>query len=183
MVPTKKFLSAASLIGAGLALGLLLSACGLGRDSGSDGGAIRDPVVAATVNGRPIYIEDVRAHAVARGLLQEGEDLDANSDAFYFALEELIQFRLFSMEAEARGLDREPDVRRQLENARERVLAASIYEEIDQHATDPDAIERLYRENASRLGQGTEVHLRHIRFETREAADAARRRLEQGERF
>src|SRR5215468_9646396 len=83
-----------------------LSGCGLGRDNSGDNGSVRNPVVAATVNGRAIYVEDVRAHAVARGLLQEGEDLDANSDAFYFALEELIQVRLFAMEAEARGLDR-----------------------------------------------------------------------------
>jgi peptidyl-prolyl cis-trans isomerase C len=177
-------LFAAACAAGGLALGLLLSGCGLGRNSEGGGGAgVSDPVVAATVNGRPIYIEDVRTHAVQRGLLQEGEDLDANSDAFYFALEELIQFRLFSMEAEARGLDREPDVRRRLENARERVLAAAIYEDVDERATDPAAIERLYRENTSRLGQGQEVHLRHIQFETREAADAAKRRLDQGERF
>ncbi|MEJ0059222.1 MAG: peptidylprolyl isomerase [Terricaulis sp.] len=167
----------------GLAVGLVLSGCGLGRNSGSDGSGLTDPVVAATVNGRPIYIEDVRAHAVQRGILQEGEDLDANSDAFYFALEELIQFRLFAMEAEARGLDREPDVRRRLENARERVLAAAIYEEVDARATDQDAIERLYRENTARLGQGQEIHLRHIQFDTREAAEAAKRRLDQGERF
>jgi peptidyl-prolyl cis-trans isomerase C len=136
-----------------------------------------------TVNGRPIYIEDVRTYAVARGWLRETEDLDANSDAFYLALEELIQMRLFAMEAEARGIDRRTDVRRQIENARERVLANSIYEEIDSRANDPEAIERLYRENASRLGQGEEVHLRHIQFPTREAADAAKRRLDQGERF
>jgi peptidyl-prolyl cis-trans isomerase C len=166
-----------------LILAAFLAGCGLGRDNGGDGGAINDPVVAATVNGRPIYIEDVRAHAVARGLLQEGEDLDANSDAFFFALEELIQVRLFAMEAEARGLDRDPHVRRQLENARERVLAASIYEEIDQRAVDPAAIERLYRENSSRLGGGQEVRLRMIRFATREEADSALRRLNQGERF
>lgn len=168
---------------AGLALGLTLASCGLGRNAQDDGSGLTDPVVAATVNGRPIYNEDVRTHAVSRGLLEEGEDLDANSDAFYFALEELIQFRLFSMEAEARGLDREGHVRRELENARERVLAAAVYDEIDARATDPNEIERLYRENASRLGQGTEIHLRHIQFETREAADAAKRRLDQGERF
>jgi peptidyl-prolyl cis-trans isomerase C len=183
MAISKKFLSAAGLIAIGLAVGLTLSGCGLGRNNGGDNGSVRDPVVAATVNGRPIYVEDVRSHAVARNFLQEGEDLDANSDAFYLALDELIQFRLFAMEAEARGLDREPDVRRQLENARERVLAASIYEEIDQQATDPDAIRRLYEENAGRLGQGTEIHLRHIQFNSREAADAAKRRLDNGERF
>jgi peptidyl-prolyl cis-trans isomerase C len=183
MAPSRKILSAAGLIGLGLAIGLVLSGCGLGRDNGGDTGRIRDPVVAATVNGRPIYIEDVRAHAVARGFMREGEDLDANSDAFYQALDELIQARLFAMEAEARGLDRQADIRRQLDNARELVLANAIYEEIDQHATDPAAIERLYRENASRLGQGAEIHLRHIQFNTREAADAAKRRLDSGERF
>lgn len=166
-----------------LVLALALAACGLGRSPESDGQGVTNPIVAATVNGRPIYVEDVRAYAVARGWLQETEDLDANSDAFYVALEELIEVRLFAMEAEARGLDREPDVRRKLENARERVLANSIYEEIDQRAVDPEAVERLYRENAGRLGQGEEIHLRHIQFETREAADAAKRRLEQGERF
>jgi peptidyl-prolyl cis-trans isomerase C len=164
-----------------LAIGL--AGCGLGRDQSGDSGTVRNPIVAATVNGRPIYVEDVRAHAVARGLLQEGQDLDANSDAFYFALEELIQVRLFAMEAEARGLDRQPDVRRQLENAREQVLAQAVYEEIDERATNPQAIERLYSDNAARLGQGQEVHLRHIQFDTREAADAAKRRLGHGERF
>lgn len=162
---------------------LALSGCGLGRDNAGDSNGVRDPIVAATVNGRPIYVEDVRNYAVQRGWLQETEDLDANSDAANQALEELIQIRLFAMEAEARGLDRQADIRRQLENARERVLAAAIYEEIAQKANDPETIERLYRDNASRLGQGDEVHLRHIQFATREAADAAKRRLEQGERF
>lgn len=170
-------------VGLFLALALALSACGLGRDSAEDGSQDVSPIVAATVNGRPIYVEDVRAYAVARGWLQETEDLDANSDAFFMALEELIQIRLFAMEAETRGLDREPETRRQLENARERVLANSIYDEIDQRANDPEAIERLYRENINRLGEGEEVQLRHIQFDTREAADAAKRRLEQGERF
>lgn len=166
-----------------LFIAFALAACGLGRENKGEGGEIHNPIVAATVNGRPIYVEDVRSHAVARGWLQETEDLDANSDAFYLALEELIEVRLFAMEAEARGLDRDGAVRRQLENARERVLANAIYEELDQHAVDPEAVERLYRENASRLGQGEEVHLRHIQFETKEAADAAKRRLDQGERF
>jgi len=157
----------APLFAALFALTLGLAGCGLGRDQSGDSGAVRNPIVAATVNGRPIYVEDVRAHAVARGLLQEGQDLDANSDAFYFALEELIQVRLFAMEAEARGLDRQPDVRRQLENAREQVLAQAVYEEIDERATNQQAIERLYNENTGRLGQGQEVHLRHIQFDTR----------------
>jgi peptidyl-prolyl cis-trans isomerase C len=170
-------------LAAGLILALALSACGLGRNSDQDGAGVSDPIVAATVNGRPIYVEDVRARAVQVGRLQEGEDLSANSDAFYLTLEELIQIRLFAMEAEARGLDREADVRRRLENAREQVLAAAIYDDLDNRATDPEAVERLYRENMGRLDQGQEIHLRHMQFESREMADAAKRRLDQGERF
>lgn len=179
MISPKRALLKFALAAAALAV----ASCGLGREPGGDGAGLRDPIVAATVNGRPIYVEDVRAHAVSRGWLDEMEDLDANSDAASLALEELIQIRLFAMEAEARGTDRQPDIRRQLENARERVLAAAIYEEIAARAADPETIERLYRENSNRLGRGDEVHLRHIQFTTREAADAAKRRLDQGERF
>ncbi len=183
MVRLKRAAVAALLAPLLASLTLALAGCGLGQDQATEGGVIRNPIVAATVNGRPIYVEDVRARAVARGWLQETEDLDANSDPFYLALEELIEVRLFAMEAEQRGLDREADVRRQLENTREQVLANAIYEEIDRRAHDPEAIERLYRENVIGLGRGEEVHLRHIQFESREAADAAKRRLDQGEEF
>ncbi len=179
MPPQKRALLKAALFAAAL----VLAGCGLGRDGGRSQDGIDDPVVAATVNGRPIYVEDVRDFAVAQGWMDETADLDANSAVASFALEELIRIRLFAMEAEARGLDRQADVRRRLENVRERVLAAAVYEEIDQAATDTDTIERLYRENSSRLGQGDEVHLRHIQFNSREEADAAKRRLDQGERF
>lgn len=182
MIP-KKFLSGAGLLGMGLAIGLTLSACGLGRDSQGQGEGIRDPVVAATINGRPIYIEDVRSHAVARGLLQEGEDIAANSQAFFQARDELIERRLFAMEAEARGLDRDPAIRRQIEMARDAVLWSAIAEDIYAKANDPETVERLYRENIQRLGRGEQVRIRHIQFETREAADAAKRRLDAGERF
>ena len=182
MIP-KKFLFGASLVGAGLAISLTLSACGLGRDAGSEGEGLRDPIVAATVNGRPIYREDVRAFAVAVGLLEETEDLDGNSQAYEAALDRMIEQRLFAMEAEARGLDREPDIRRRIEVMRDLVLAQAIYEEIDQTASDPERAERLYRQNQHQLGQGAEVRLRHIVFPSREAADAAKRRLDQGERF
>ncbi len=165
-----------------LLLGIGLGSCGLGRND-THTGSIADPVVAATVNGRPIYIEDVRSRAVQLGRLREGEDLNANSDAFYLTLEELIQFRLFSMEAEARGLDRDADVRRHLEIAREQVLASAIYDEIDQHANNTEAIQRLYRENTSQLNQGQEIHLRHIQFASMESAQAAKRRLDRGEQF
>ncbi|MGD9979409.1 MAG: peptidyl-prolyl cis-trans isomerase [Hyphomonadaceae bacterium] len=165
------------------ATALALAGCGLGRDAGSDGEGGPDPIVAATVNGRPIYIEDVRSYAVTRGWLEPTADLDANSTQFDVALDALIQARLFAMEAEAKGHDRRAEIRRQIENAREWVLANSIYDEIDANATNPESVERLYQDYVSQSGQSEEVHLRHIVFPTREAADQAKRRLDQGERF
>lgn len=175
--------AALALAAGALLIGFALGACGLGQNPQGENPSISDPVVAARVNGRPIYIEDVRRRAVQMGRLREGEDLDANSDAFFLTLDEMIEARLFAMEAETRGLDREADVRRQLDLARERVLADAIYEQLDERATDPATIERLYRENTGRLSQGQEIHLRHIQFETQEAAQAAKRRLDQGEAF
>ena len=172
-----------ALAAGALLIGFTLGACGLGQNPGGDRGSISDPVVAARVNGRPIYIEDVRRRAVQTGRLREGEDLDANSDAFFLTLDEMIEARLFSMEAETRGLDRDAGVRRQLDVARERVLADAIYEELDERATDPATIERLYRENTGRLSQGQEIHLRHIQFNSMEEAQAAKRRLDSGEQF
>ena len=162
-----------------------LAGCGLGEQGG--GGARRtqfeDTFIAAKINGRPIYNEDVRAYAVQRGYAQEGAELPTDSDAFHLALDALIERRLFAMEAESRGLDRDPEVRRDIELARERILADAVYREIDERATDSATVERLYRENARRLGEAQEVQLRHIQFDTREAASAARRRLNDGERF
>lgn len=167
------------------ALALAVSGCGLigdGAPKGASSGPA-DPVVAATVNGRPIFREDVRAYAVETNMARDGEDLPEDSDAFHLALNALIEQRLFAMEAERRGLDRTAEVRRALETAREQILARVILREVDDAANDPAVLERLYRENARQLGEPTEVHLRHIQFESRESALAARRRLEGGERF
>ena len=43
--------------------------------------------------------------AVSRGAIKEGEDLDPNSPVFYQVTEDLIETRLFSLEAEARGVE------------------------------------------------------------------------------
>jgi peptidyl-prolyl cis-trans isomerase C len=164
----------------------LLAGCDL-LDRQQGGGTRRthfeDSFVAAKVNGRPITNEDVRIFAVRNGLLRDGEELNTDSDVFHVALDELITQRLFAIDAESRGLDRDPDVRRALEAARERILADAVYAEIDRRATDPRTVERLYRENARQLGRTAEAQIRHILFDTREAALSAKRRLDEGERF
>ncbi|MGE0830754.1 MAG: peptidylprolyl isomerase, partial [Hyphomonadaceae bacterium] len=168
--------------------GALLALGGCGFFGGDTEGGVRetqfeDSFIAAKVNGRPIYNEDVRAFAVTTGRIEDGQELAADSPEYQLALHDLITERLFALEAESRGLDRDPEVRRQLDAARERILASAIFRDIDEKATDQQTIERLYRENARALGEIQEVHIRHIQFDTREAALAARRRLDEGEQF
>ncbi|MBI1188173.1 MAG: hypothetical protein GC206_12735 [Alphaproteobacteria bacterium] len=164
------------------------AAAGVLSCSESDSGGVRetrfdDNSVAAKVNGRPIYHEDVRDFAVRNGRLREGEELTPGSDVYHLALQDLITQRLFAREAETRGLDRDPDVRRALDAARERILASAIYSEIENRATDPDTIERRYKQTIRDIGETPEVLIRHIQLDTREAASAAIRRLNEGERF
>src|SRR3972149_10683950 len=104
----------------------VLSALGLaacGQKAERRGGTLTEPTVAAMVNDKPIYVDDVLAEAVAQGVIKEGEDLDPASPAFYQITEDLIETRLFAIEAEARALAKEPDVRHRLDVARERILA------------------------------------------------------------
>lgn len=160
-----------------------LSGCGMGARHGraKDAGSTAAPIVAATVNGKPIYISDVEAEATVRGMIREGEDFDPTSDQFYQILEDLIETRLFAMEAEKRQLDRNADVRHRLDRARELILAGALNDEIRDTALDEAAVERMYRDQVRLLRNGgPQVHLRDAVFATKEAAQAAKRRLDSG---
>jgi peptidyl-prolyl cis-trans isomerase C len=150
------------------------------RRGGKGDAAGAAPIVAATVNGKPIYISDVEAEATVRGLIREGEEFDPTSDEFYQILEDLIETRLFAMEAETRQLDRNADVRHRLERARELILAGALNDQIRNTALDEAAVERMYREQSRLRRSGREVHLRHALFSTKDAAQAAKRRLDSG---
>ncbi len=166
-------------------MALALAACGPSAQfpNGRPAGPLTDPVVAATVNGKPVYIDDVLAEAVSRGAIKEGEELATTSPVFFQIMEDLIETRLMANEAEARGLDKNGDVRHRLDSARERILANVLNENIAATALRDSAIERMYREQVRLLKQGREVRARHILFDTREAALAAKRRLDNGELF
>lgn len=148
-----------------------------------DKGSAADPIVAATVNGKPIYISDVEAEATVRGMIREGEELDSGSDEFFQVLEDLIETRLFAMEAEKRQLDRSADVRHRLERARELILAGALNDQIRDTALDEGAVERLYRDQVRLLRNSREVHLLQIVLRDRDAAAGAKRRLDAGETF
>lgn len=172
---------AVSLAAAVLVAGLGVSGCGSERKKSSVSGSMAAPIVAATVNGKPIYIADVESEAVAKGIIREGEDFEPNSDVFYQVLEDLIESRLLAMEAERRELDRNADVRHRLERARDLILSSALSEQIRETAIDEAEVEKMYREQVRLLRGKREVHLRHAVFATKDAALAAKRRLDAGQ--
>lgn len=164
---------------------LCAAACGDGTRATRPGdkSSQADPIVAATVNGKPIYISDVEAEAVSMGMVRAGEMFDPASDEFYQLLEDLVERRLLALEAERRQMDRSADVRHRLERARELVLAGALNEQIRDTAIDEGAIERMYREQVRLRRSSREVHLRQIVLRDRDAAIRAKRRLDAGESF
>jgi peptidyl-prolyl cis-trans isomerase C len=167
-----------------LATGVGLTACQGGRKGSGDGKPSLNPIVAVMVNGEPIYISDVEAEAITRRIIAPGEDLVIGSDAFERILDELIDERLLADEAEQRSLDKSADVRHSLERARAAILAGAVTEQIRQTALDESNVERMYRDQTKLLrGKEREVHARQIVVLTRDAAIAAKRRLESGDSF
>lgn len=167
-----------------LCLAAAATACGPSkREVEERAMGVADSVVVARVNGRPIYMEDLTAEAIAQGRLREGEAFDPTNDAYFQVLEDLIETKLLAIEAEARGLDRTVEARRRLDIARERILAGVLYDEIAANALKESAIERMYREQVKLLKVGKEVRGRHILLDSEQAALTAKGRLETGELF
>lgn len=139
--------------------------------------------LAARVGATVITVSEVRREAIARALVEDGEDLPEQSPAFQEALSELIDQRLLALEAARRGLDADREARRRLAAAEERILGNVLVENaIAQSVTDA-AVERVYEEQAQLAPRTTEVRARHILVQSREEAEEAVRILEDGVSF
>lgn len=158
-----------------------LAGCGV-RDSAEtppEPGA----VAVARVAGGTVWNSDVAREAVAQGVIGEGEPLDAGSEQFGPLLEQVVDQRLLAREAERRGLDDDPEVRRRLDAARRQVLGDALVErEVDGAVTEDD-VRRLYAEFRSSQRAVEAVRLRRIVSSTLAEAVAVRRDLAGGAAF
>jgi peptidyl-prolyl cis-trans isomerase C len=140
-------------------------------------------ITAARVGGTVITVSDVRREAVSRELIEDGADLPEDSPVFQEALSELIDQRLLALEAARRGLDQDPEARRRLAAAEERILGNVLVENAIAQSVTDEAVERVYEEQARLAPRSTEVRARHILVESREEAEEAMRILEDGVSF
>lgn len=140
---------------------------------------------AATVNGQIIYVADVELEARMKGVIGEGETLEPTSVEFDEILDQLIEVKLLSMEAVARGIDEEPEARHRLETARDSILGNILLDVISAERIDEAAVRKMYETQVELLEtqMENEARLRHILAPTKDAIDKIAAELKAGADF
>jgi peptidyl-prolyl cis-trans isomerase C len=147
------------LAGVAFAAALALSACA--KDGGERPAQVGDRAV-AKVDGRTVWLSDVRQEAEAQGLIAKGERLEVNSEIFRNTLEQVVDRKLLSAEAVKRGLDRDAATQRRLAAARERVLGDRLVEAVVTDAVSEPAIQGLYKEQVKAAKRAEQIRARQI---------------------
>lgn len=158
------------------------------RDGAGPGEANRAPVdledpILARIEGRYVHLSEIEAAARAAGALREEETLTPQTAFERQLVEAYVEQKLLSRAAMDEGLQRRPDVARQIGAVRDRILAAAFMEERIKTAVTEEAIERLYRRQADVTRLGDEVRARQIVVATQEDAEAVLEALKEGASF
>jgi peptidyl-prolyl cis-trans isomerase C len=134
----------------------------------------------ATVNGIPI--QTALFNYYSRGRLQKNAD-ELTDEEFDLVMEELIEFRLLAVQAEAEGLADTADMAAQLEIQRMEAMArvvASNY--LSENPSTEGELQLAYEQNISALS-GPQFKARHILVDEETDAQQIIDELEQGADF
>jgi peptidyl-prolyl cis-trans isomerase C len=160
---------------------LALSACG--RQSGPQRPPEPGDQPVATVNGQTVWASDVKREAAAQGLIGQGDPLDVSTDTFHQALDELIDRKLLAAEALKRHLDNDPETKRRLAAARERILGDMLVETMAERTVSDSSIRALYNDEVKLSQQVDEFHARQIVAANQADAEAVKKALAAGGSF
>jgi len=169
------------MLGVIVALSLSVAACN--RSGGSDGAPERGDKAAATVDGKTVWVSDVKREAVAQGLIGEGEPLDTSSDVFRQMMEEVIDQRLLAAEAARQKLEKDPAAQRQLAAAKDRVMGDLLIDTTVADAVTEANIRGLFEEQQKLAKRTDEVRARRIVLATPAEAEAVKRLVAAGGSF
>jgi peptidyl-prolyl cis-trans isomerase C len=175
-VPNALALAAVLLIAA-----TLLVACG--DRGGTEGAPAPGDTAVAKVDGKTVWVSDVKREAVAQGLIGEGEPLDVSSDLFRRVLDEVVDQKLLAAEALNRKLDKDPVAQKRLAAARERILGDMLVESVVSDAVNDNAIRGLYQEQLKLAKQSEEIRARQIVLASEAEAQAVQKLLAAGASF
>ena len=167
----------------GIALVLSLGVAGCGRDSGGERAPERGDVAVAKVDGKTVWVSDVKREAIAQGLIGEGEPLDTSSDLFRQMMDEVVDQKLLAAEAVRRKLDKDPAVQRRLAAARDRVMGDLLIDATVADAVTENNIRGLYDEQQKLAKRSEEIRARRIVLATAADAEAVKRLVVAGGSF
>lgn len=138
-----------------------------------------DPVV-ANVNGQKFTYSQVMA--AKEGLPKQFQSAPEDK-VFPVLLNQAVDTYLIEKAAVAAGIENKPEVKKNIEKAKEGVIAqAFILDKIKDKITDA-AIKEKYNEVIKKFPQEKEVHLRHILVDNKETAQSVIKALKNGTDF
>jgi len=140
-----------------------------------------DPnAVVATVNGKAVTEADL---TIAEGDLDQQFSRLPAEQRRAAALSAVIEIRLLANEAEAKGLDKDPEFQRRMEFLKDRALHSQVVEQEVSKAITDDEIRARYDKEIAAAPPVNEVHARHILVKTKEEAEAIIKQLDAGAKF
>lgn len=100
-------------------------------------------------------------------------------------LESLISRELLLREAIRRGIDRRPEVRTRLEQARRSILLEALLRDVAENAPglSEEVLRKYYEENQEGLKTGERVRVRHVLFKDAKRAEEYAAKAKKGEPF
>ena len=155
------------------------------RPGENPGGApidLDDPIL-ARIEGRYVHLSEVAAAARASGALRDDEILTPALAFERDLVKAYVEQRLLARAAGDEGLQRQPQTARQINAARERILAAAYMEQQIAATVTDSAVERLYRAQVGVTRLGDEVRARQIVVNTGEQAESILEKLKAGTSF
>ena len=176
----------ASLAGLGVMLALAAPAATLAfaQESKPAAEAPAKPVdpaaVVATINGQPVTEGDL---TIAEGDLDQQFSRLPADQRRAAALSAVIEIRLLANEAEAKGLDKDPEFQRRMQFLKDRALHSQVVEQEVSKAITDDEVRARYDKEIADAPPVNEVHARHILVKTKEEAEAIIKQLDKGAKF
>ena len=136
--------------------------------------------VLATVNGTPITQEMYDAYASKRNNQTQGGAAAPSTET---VLNELINVELVMQDAEKKGLEKRPEIEKQMEWQRRSLLVtAGMRDYLDAHPITDEELKKAYDTEIAKLDK-TEYKARHVLLETEADANEVITQLDTGTDF
>ena len=152
------FGASARLLAAALVVAGLSSGVALAQAAAPASQPAADPVV-ATVDGQPIHLSDLKAAAAT---LPAAAHSMPPQTLYPMLLDQVIDGRALVVEAQKAGLDKDPAVRRQMQEAKDRALETAMLHKVVTPEINDAAVKTRYEKEIANKPGAEEVHARHI---------------------